>query len=127
MGDDQNHQEEAGLPSRFWAIPPLLCGLAVALIVGRFEPATIAKASGNSTAAILFFVVMFWARRRETWFSVFLFSIILIHFVIIVFVPWPIAITPDGHKDIFLLFGLSDIFATFLLGLLASISVKSGL
>jgi hypothetical protein len=117
--------QKAKVPSRFWGVPIVLCGLAVALLVGRFEPATIAKASGNSTAAILFAAFIFWRARREIWYWVFLAVMSLVQVAIAFEMPWPQGNPPPGHKDLFLLFGLIDVIATPLLGLVAAKFAKT--
>jgi hypothetical protein len=106
--------------SRWWAIPPVLVGFLVAIIVGHWQPVAIAKATGNSVGAVLFMPVLFWERSRERWFIPFLVSIAVAHAITIFLVPWRLAPEPQpGQKDIFILFAIVDVAICALLALVA--------
>ena len=120
IGSSTNNVVPEKAPSRFLAIPVVLCGIAVEIVVGRFEPETIAKASGNSTASILVATLIFWNSHRKLWFWIFLFTMLFVHMAAVVSVPWPNAPTPSGHKDVFIIFFLLDLIATLSFGAAAA-------
>jgi hypothetical protein len=112
-----NTNESSRVLSRWWVILPVLSGFVVALVVGQWQPAAIAKAVGNSVGVVSLMPVIFWERRKEKWFLPFLLCATVAHVVLLVLVPWQQA--PERHfgqKDIFFFFGVSDAVVTTVVG-----------
>lgn len=108
--------------SKLLTIPAVIVGWAVGIFVGRFEPAAMAVAAGESTVVVLTAAIMLRDARREAWYWMFLAVVGCVHAISVILIPWPKHHNP-GKGDILL--ALPDMVIVLVIGFWLAKAIKS--
>jgi hypothetical protein len=94
--------------------------LLIGLLFQFFGKSALERPTGVSIVIVAFAVVMKWELRRRIWFWTLMAIFMVIHVLLILFIPWPtgwipaIVMIPIGLADLYVMLGILSIVGKFM-------------
>lgn len=110
--DDTDAESALATVPRWAALPMVLAGGIGAISTGQFSSLVVAQGVGLTIVITLFTAMHWWPLRRFPIFWIVTTSVLIIHLLFVLAIPWP---TQDRVSKVFLLILVVDIFGVIII------------